>query len=108
MERLGGTYEMSWTWFEVAILTPNGHDRVTRRLFQRNVNARTEFRKHEVMSPMKLHTYSRTSTVHKFVASDNKVSLDISCCKSYQTKKTQEYSFVVCYLMSGVLCYDEK
>ena len=44
----GGTYEQSYTWFESAVVSPSGHERVPRRFIQNNVHASTEFRRHEI------------------------------------------------------------
>ncbi|KAK3935455.1 heterokaryon incompatibility protein-domain-containing protein [Diplogelasinospora grovesii] len=45
--RFGGTYEHSNTWFEVAVITPSYHERTPSKIFQRNVHASLEPRRHE-------------------------------------------------------------
>ncbi|KAK2594589.1 hypothetical protein QQS21_007719 [Conoideocrella luteorostrata] len=45
---LHGTYDGSYTWFVVSVITPGGHDRVARRLLQYNVHASAALKRHEI------------------------------------------------------------
>ena len=44
----GGTYRQSYTWFEAAVVSPSGHERVPRRRILNNVHASSDFRQHDV------------------------------------------------------------
>ncbi|SPO04640.1 uncharacterized protein DNG_07325 [Cephalotrichum gorgonifer] len=45
--RLGGTYEQSYSWFEVVAISASNHERAPVRVAQVNVHARSEARRHE-------------------------------------------------------------
>ncbi|CAM1506115.1 Fc.00g057560.m01.CDS01 [Cosmosporella sp. VM-42] len=45
--RLGGTYEASNTWFEIAVITPTYHERIPSKIFQKNVHASIQPRRHQ-------------------------------------------------------------
>lgn len=47
-DKYSGTYEWSYTWFVVAVLTPGGHNRIPRRNLQYNVHAKAEFTQNEI------------------------------------------------------------
>ncbi|EJT81067.1 hypothetical protein GGTG_01054 [Gaeumannomyces tritici R3-111a-1] len=46
-ESLGGTYEASWSWFALSVVSPSNHARAPINDVQRNVHARFEPKRHE-------------------------------------------------------------